>query len=97
MLVCRLIVMGVVLGLEVVLENIQDTAIGIMGVVNEIALFFCVYAVTGMKSIMEFTSSLSVWPILGVICLVAGVFAVIGFIKSEKSFDEKYKVQIKEV
>ncbi|WP_406542156.1 hypothetical protein [Clostridium ljungdahlii] len=45
------------MGLEVVLENIQDTAIGIMGVVNEIALFFCVYAVTGMKSIMEFTSS----------------------------------------
>jgi hypothetical protein len=50
-----------------------------------------------MKSIMEFTFSLSIWPILGVICLVAGVFAVIGFIKSGKSLDEKHKVQIKEI
>ncbi|WP_204377972.1 hypothetical protein [Clostridium ljungdahlii] len=47
MLACHLIVMGVTLGLEVVPKNIQGTAIGIMGVANAIASFFCTYAVNG--------------------------------------------------
>lgn len=69
---------------EIVPEQMQGTALGIVGAVSGIASFFCTYMVTGLQSVMGVTSSVGVWPAFGVISLVVAVLSVIGYVKTRK-------------
>lgn len=68
----------------VVPKSKQGISIGITSAVNGIAMFICTYEVTGLQSIMKSSSVTDIFPILGIICLIAAVLAVLTSLKRQK-------------
>lgn len=69
----------------VVPKSKQGISIGITSAVNGIAMFICTYEVTGLQSILKSSSITSIFPILGGICLIAAIFAILINLKKAKS------------
>lgn len=69
----------------VVPEEKQGTAIGVVNTVNGMAMVVCTYGVTALEKIMGTTNIITVFPILGVICLVVAVYAVVLCLSAKKT------------
>lgn len=59
----------------VVPEEKQGTAIGVVNAVNGMAMVICTYGVTAIEGIMGTTSIITVFPLLGAVCLAVAVYA----------------------
>lgn len=61
----------------VVPEEKQGTAIGIVNAVNGMAMVVCTYGTTFLRGFTKDGTLISVFPILGIICLAVALFAIV--------------------
>lgn len=66
----------------VVPENMQGTSIGITGAVNGLASFLCSYVLIGLEGAMNTDSSVTTFPVFGVVCLLVAAVSAVGIMKN---------------